>query len=187
MTKLTNRFQEALIYATQLHATQVRKGGDVPYISHLLSVAALVLEDGGDEDEAIAALLHDAIEDQGGAKTQAAIREKFGDRVTDIVDGCTDSYIVPKLPWKERKDAYLEKMRFASPEVIRVSLADKTHNARTTLSQAIFEGDEVWQKFNVGKEQSLWYYRSLLEIYQSRTTNFLVKELARIVGELEKI
>jgi len=186
-TKLTSRFEDALVYAHQLHATQLRKGGNIPYISHLLSVAALVIEDGGDEDEAIAALLHDAIEDQGGAKTREIIRENFGDRVTSIVEACSESDVTPKQPWKERKDEYLRKMRDASPEVLRVSLADKVHNARSILFDTYKVGDKVWQRFNVGKEESLWFYQSLLEIYQAKNTSYLVKELARIITELEKI
>jgi (p)ppGpp synthase/HD superfamily hydrolase len=133
---LTVRFESALIYANQLHTFQVRKGSGIPYISHLLSVAALVLEMGGDEDEAIAALLHDAVEDQGGAKTREVIRQKFGDRVVEIVDACSDSETIPKPPWRQRKEAYLEKIQTASAAVRRVSLADKLHNSRSTLKDA---------------------------------------------------
>ncbi|NEO54048.1 MAG: HD domain-containing protein [Okeania sp. SIO3B5] len=183
--KLSNRFEQALVLATQLHANQVRKSSDIPYISHLLSVAALVLEDGGDEDEAIAALLHDAVEDQGGEKTRELIRQQFGERVIGIVDGCTESLTTPKPPWRDRKLQYLEKMRSASTSVQRVSMADKLHNARSTLADFHREGDTVWQKFKGGKEGSLWFYRSLLEIYQQGTSNFLKTELERVVCELE--
>ena len=183
--KLSHRFEQALVLATQLHANQVRKGSDIPYISHLLSVAALVLEDGGDEDEAIAALLHDAVEDQGGEKTRDLIRQQFGERVIGIVDGCTESLIMPKPPWHDRKLQYLEKMRSASTSVLRVSMADKLHNARSTLAEFYREGDTVWQKFKGGKEGSLWFYRSLLEIYQQGASNFLKTELERVVCELE--
>ena len=131
---LTSRFEKGLVYATQLHQNQVRKGSDVPYISHLLSVAALVLEDGGDEDQAIAALLHDAIEDQGGDKIRQEIKTLFEEKVTNIVNGCTDSEILPKPPWHERKQQYIQKMRFASPKVRRVSLADKLHNLRSIFA-----------------------------------------------------
>ncbi|MGB3508986.1 MAG: HD domain-containing protein [Microcoleaceae cyanobacterium] len=184
--KLSNRFEQALILATQLHANQVRKGGDVPYISHLLSVAALVLEDGGDENEAIAALLHDAVEDQGGEKTRELIRQQFGERVVSIVDSCTESETIPKPPWQERKLRYLEKMRGASTSVLRVSMADKLHNARSTLADFYREGDTVWHKFKGGKKGSLWFYRSLLDIYQQDTSNFLKTELERVVCELER-
>ncbi|NEN88908.1 MAG: HD domain-containing protein [Okeania sp. SIO3H1] len=184
--KLSNRFEQALVLATQLHANQVRKGSNVPYISHLLSVAALVLEDGGDEDEAIAALLHDAVEDQGGEKTRELIRQQFGERVLSIVDSCTESLTIPKPPWQERKLRYLEKMRCASTSVLRVSMADKLHNARSTLAEFYQEGDTVLQKFKGGKEGSLWFYRSLLEIYQEGASNLLKTELERVVHELER-
>ena len=193
--KLTTRFEAALVYTARLHAYQVRKGSGIPYISHLLSVAALVLEDGGDEDEAIAALLHDAIEDQGGAKTREEIRQRFGERVVSIVDGCTDSETLPKPPWKERKLHYLEKVRLAPQEVQRVSLADKLHNARSIVADWEREGENVWQKFQGGKQGTLWFYRRLLEIYQqkgfsaerSRSANFLTQELARLITRLEVI
>ena len=183
--QLSTRFEAALVYATRLHANQVRKGSGVPYISHLLSVAALVLEAGGDEDEAIAALLHDAIEDQGGAKTREEIRQRFGERVVSIVDGCTDSETLPKPPWKERKLNYLEKMRLASPEVRRVSLADKLHNARSIVADWEQEGEKVWQKFKGGKEGTLWFYRSLVAVYQQNGSDFLIQELARLISRLE--
>lgn len=183
--KLSTRFEAALVYAARLHANQIRKGSGIPYISHLLSVAALVLEDGGDEDEAIAALLHDAIEDQGGAKTREEIRQRFGERVVSIVDGCTDSETLPKPPWKERKLNYLEKMRLASPEVQRVALADKVHNARSIVADWEREGEKVWQKFKGGKEGTLWFYRSFLEVYQQKGSDWLTQELARLISRLE--
>ncbi|NER27599.1 MAG: HD domain-containing protein [Symploca sp. SIO1C4] len=183
--QLSTRFEAALVYTTRLHANQVRKGSGVPYISHLLSVAALVLEDGGDEDEAIAALLHDAIEDQGGAKTREEICQLFGQRVVSIVDGCTEYATLPKPPWKERKLNYLEKMRLAPPEVRRVSLADKIHNARSILADWQREGEQVWQKFTGGREGTLWFYRSLLEVYLQQGSDFLTQELARLISQLE--
>ncbi|GAB1541985.1 HD domain-containing protein [Scytonema sp. NUACC21] len=186
-SKLSSRFESALVYATRLHAHQVRKSSDIPYISHLLSVAALVLEDGGDEDEAIAALLHDAIEDQGGAKTREEIRQLFGEKVVTIVDGCTDSEVIPKPPWKQRKQEHIEKMRSASPEVRRVSQADKLHNIRSTLADWYREGEAVWHKFKGGKEGTLWYYRSLLSIYQETGTSFLTQELDRAITVLEHV
>lgn len=182
---LSTRFETALVYATRLHGNQVRKGSGVPYISHLLSVAALVLEDGGNEEEAIAALLHDAIEDQGGAKTREEIRQHFGERVVSIVDGCTDSETLPKPPWKERQLNYLEKIRLAPPEVRRVSLADKLHNARSIIADWEREGEKVWQRFKGGKEGTLWFYRSFLEIYQQNGSDFLTQELARLITQLE--
>ncbi|NEO41127.1 MAG: HD domain-containing protein [Moorea sp. SIOASIH] len=185
--QLSTRFEAALVYTTRLHANQVRKGSGVPYISHLLSVAALVLEDGGDENEAIAALLHDAIEDQGGAKTREEIRQRFGEKVVSIVDGCTEYETLPKPPWKERKLNYLEKIRLASPEVRRVSLADKLHNIRSLLADCHREGEQVWQKFTGGKEGTLWFYQSLLKVYQEKPSDFLTQELARLISQLEVI
>ncbi|MEH1887266.1 HD domain-containing protein [Nostoc sp.] len=184
---LTSRFESALVYATRLHANQVRKGSNIPYISHLLSVAALVLEDGGSEDEAIAALLHDAIEDQGGAKTREEIRQKFGEKVVNIVDGCTESEVIPKPPWKERKQEYLERMHYASPEVRRVLQADKLHNARSILADWYRDKEAVWNKFKGGKEGTLWYYRSLLAVYQGNESSFLSNELEKVIILLEQV
>jgi (p)ppGpp synthase/HD superfamily hydrolase len=183
--QLSTRFETALVYAAQLHSHQVRKGSGVPYISHLLSVAALVLEDGGDEDEAIAALLHDAIEDQGGAKTREEIRQRFGEKVVNIVDGCSEDETLPKPPWKERKLNYLEKIRLASSEIRRVALADKLHNARSIVADWEREGEKVWQRFKGGKEGTLWFYRSFLEIYQQKVSNSFTQELERLIYRLE--
>ena len=183
-TKLTNRFTSALVYANQLHASQVRKGSNVPYISHLLSVAALVLEDGGDEDEAIAALLHDAVEDQGGAKTWAAIRDSFGEKVALIVDGCSDCDVIPKPPWRDRKLQYLEKMHGASTAIQRVSMADKVHNARSILADWHREKDAVWSKFKGGKEGTLWFYQAFLQLHQGKTDSYLATELEWVVSQL---
>src|SRR5579863_10171673 len=131
---LTPRFEEALVCATQLHAEQTRKGTTIPYIAHLLAVTSIVLENGGNEDEAIAALLHDAIEDQGGAATREEIRRRFGNIVVTIGDGCTDAEVLPKPPWRARKEAYIAHLRHASSSVLLVSAADKLHNARTVLA-----------------------------------------------------
>lgn len=184
-TQLSARFVAALDYARQLHSQQVRKGTQTPYIAHLLSVSALVLEDGGDEDEAIAALLHDAIEDQGGTATRAEILHRFGSRVTAIVDGCTDAETIPKPPWRSRKLAYLQHLQTASAEVLRVSNADKLHNARATLSDYRQLGEELWPRFNGGKEGTLWYYRILADTFARLRVGPLVDELLRAVAELE--
>ncbi len=183
----TQRFEAALIYALQLHAEQKRKGTSIPYISHLLAVAALVLEDGGSEDEAIAALLHDAVEDQGGEPIRQEIRRRLGDKVVEIVDGCTDTDQTPKPPWLERKKRYLEHLRSASPEILRVSVADKLHNARSILSDLRRHGEAVWERFNGGREGTLWYYRQLVQVFRERCTSFLVEELDRVVSELERL
>jgi GTP pyrophosphokinase len=184
---LTDRFEEALIYAARLHAEQKRKCSSVPYFAHLLGVTSLVLEDGGEEDEAIAALLHDAVEDQGGVETLMDIRLKFGSEVADIVDALTDSYIYPKPPWRERKEAFIASIRTASPAVIRVSLADKVYNARATLWDIRREGESGWDRFNGGKEGTLWYYRQLVREFALHGPRNLLSELTRIVEELERI
>ncbi|MFH1634991.1 MAG: HD domain-containing protein [Chloroflexota bacterium] len=185
-TALTPRFQEALVFATQLHARQLRKGSAVPYIAHLLSVTGLVLEAGGDEDEAIAALLHDAVEDQGGLDTLADIRCCFGDRVAAIVEGCSDAYTIPKPPWQQRKEKYIAHLREASPEVRRVSLADKLHNARSILRDLHKDCAATWDKFNGGKDGTLWYYRTLVQIFSEVENDFMVDELARVVAQMEE-
>jgi (p)ppGpp synthase/HD superfamily hydrolase len=187
MKLLTHRFEEALVFTHRLHIHQLRKGSQVPYISHLLSVAGLVLESGGDEDEAIAALLHDAVEDQGGRKTLELISQRFGQRVADIVEACSDSFTLVKPPWKQRKEAYLAHLRNADPSVRLVSLADKVHNVRSILFSYQQIGDELWRRFKGGKEGTLWYYQSLAQIFQEQNNNPLVIELLRLVQELEKI
>ncbi len=179
--KLTNKFETALIYATRLHANQRRKAGDVPYIAHLLSVAALVLEAGGNEDEAIAALLHDGVEDQGGEPTRQEILSTFGETVTAIVDGCTESNVTPKPPWRDRKLKYLENLRHGSPSVRLVSLADKLHNARSLLVQWQLQGDAVWNHFTGSPQDKLWFYQELLKIYQSTGSDFMTIELQQLV------
>jgi (p)ppGpp synthase/HD superfamily hydrolase len=195
---LTNRFSSALVYAHQLHINQVRKGSNIPYISHLLSVAALVLEDGGDEDEAIAALLHDAVEDCGGTPILEEIRTTFGDRVVSLVAHCTESETFPKPPWKERKERYLEQLKNGDAAVYRIAIADKLHNARSTLMDCRRLGDAAWQKFKGGKEGTLWFYRSVLAIVEDRSLgnlelpaarreSILVEEFKQIVAQLAEI
>ncbi len=184
---LSERFTNALTYATQLHAAQTRKGGGVPYIAHLLGVTSIALENGANEDEAIAALLHDAVEDQGGAVTREEIRRRFGDTVTEIVDGCTESDETPKPPWRQRKEAYIAQISTASASVRLVSAADKLYNARSILNDYRLIGDAVWERFQGGKSGTLWYYRSLVEAF--RTTEFIpvLNELERVVNELESL
>jgi (p)ppGpp synthase/HD superfamily hydrolase len=184
---LSNRFTEALTYATELHADQVRKSSGVPYISHLLGVTSIALEYGANEDEAIAALLHDAVEDQGGAPTREEIRRRFGDPVTAIVDGCTDAEIIPKPPWRQRKEAYIATIPYASASVILVSAADKLHNARSILKDYRTLGETVWERFKGGKDGTLWYYRAVVEAFSTRETTALIEELERVVAELEQL
>ncbi|MCA1990431.1 MAG: HD domain-containing protein [Coleofasciculus sp. S288] len=182
---LSQRFTDALTYASQLHAQQTRKGGEIPYISHLLGVASLALEYGANEDEAIAALLHDAIEDQGGAATREEIRRRFGDTVTEIVDGCTDADTTPKPPWRPRKEAYIAHLPQASASVHLVSACDKLHNVRSILNDYRILGDALWDRFQGGKHGTLWYYRSLVDVFRTVGSTPLIEELDRAVTELE--
>jgi (p)ppGpp synthase/HD superfamily hydrolase len=184
---LSERFTQALIYATQLHATQVRKGSGVPYITHLLGVASIALEYGANEDEAIAALLHDAIEDQGGAPTREEIRHRFGENVTEIVDGCTDADTTPKPPWRQRKETYIAHIATASRSVLLVSAADKLHNARSILKDYRVLGESVWERFQGRKEGTLWYYRSLVEAFRQTESSPIFEELERVILELEHL
>jgi (p)ppGpp synthase/HD superfamily hydrolase len=185
---LGDRFRRALVFAFDLHSGQVRKGSKgIPYIGHLLGVTSIVIEDGGDEDEAIAALLHDGPEDQGGKATLERIRNEFGDRVAGIVEGCSDTLEDPKPPWRERKEAYLAHLEHAQPEVLRVSLADKLHNARSILSDYREVGEELWSRFNGTREESLWYYKSLVEIFARRYSGQLAEELETTVSEIEAL
>jgi GTP pyrophosphokinase len=183
---LSERFDRALAWASELHREQRRKGGDVPYIAHLLAVTALVLEAGGGEDEAIAAVLHDAVEDQGGAATRAAIAERFGSRVGAIVDGCTDSDQTPKPEWRGRKTAFLDRLASAEPSIRLVVSADKLHNATSTLLDLRAEGPAVWERFR-GREKALWYYRSVVAALGPSGSNPLVRRLEAVVAELETL
>jgi GTP pyrophosphokinase len=183
----TARFGEALAYAAALHAQQRRKSSDVPYVAHLLSVAALVLEHGGTEDEAIAALLHDAVEDQGGAPRLVEIRERFGDDVAAIVAGCTDTDRTPKPPWRERKEQHLAHLSQASRSVQLVCAADKLHNVRSLADDYRVCGEALWQRFNGGREGTLWYYRAVCERLDKLTSTELTKQLNRAVEELERL
>ncbi len=186
---LTNRFVEALGYAAELHLYQRRKGKGQPYVGHLLGVAAIVIQHGGGEDEVIAALLHDAVEDQGGLPRLDEIREKFGDRVARIVDGCTDSYEVSgeKREWGERKRAYIEKVAHEPEDVRLVSAADKLANAREILSDYRAEGDAVFDRFTGRKDGTLWYYSTLVQVFRKAGSNPLIDELDRVVRELKRL
>jgi (p)ppGpp synthase/HD superfamily hydrolase len=187
MTSLSDRYERALAYAIHIHASQLRKGTSIPYIAHLLHVSALVIEDGGNEDEAIAGLLHDAVEDQGGSARLKDIRARFGDAVADIVESCSDTDAEPKPPWRPRKEAYVQHLKTASPSVLRVSLADKLHNAGAILQDYRREGDSLFKRFNAGKEEQRWYYEALLATFKSRSASPLVQELDRVVTELGRL
>ena len=183
---LTERYDRALVWASELHREQRRKGRGAPYVSHLLAVSSLVLEAGGDEDEAIAALLHDAVEDQGGAPVLREIEVRFGGRVARIVAGCTDTDRTPKPPWRERKEAYIRAVAAADASVRLVVAADKLHNASTTAEDLRAEGPQAWERFR-GRERALWFYRSVLEALQNREPPPLVDRLRRVVADLESL
>ncbi len=187
-TLLTDRFDEALTYASAAHRTQLRKGTTIPYVAHLLAVASRVLEEGGDEEESIAALLHDAVEDQGGAARLGDIRARFGDRVASIVAGASDTDEIPKPPWHERKSRYIRHL--ASPEtdlsVVLVSGADKLHNARSMLRDVRRSGPSTWSRFNAGADAQLWYYRSMREVFRRRLPGAMTDELSEVVDGLER-
>jgi (p)ppGpp synthase/HD superfamily hydrolase len=162
MMELSSRFEEALVFTTRLHSSRPRKGTDVPYVAHLLSVAGIAMDHGATEVEAIAALLHGADEDQGGSKTWEEIRRRFGDAAVDIVNGCTDAEVIPEPVWRVRKKAYLSHLPGASSSVQLVSTADKLNNARAILRDYRIIGEDLWGQFNGGREGILWYYRALV-------------------------
>jgi len=187
---ISPRFTDALAYAAELHARQRKKGTDVPYIAHLLGTCAIALEHGADEDAAIAALLHDAIEDQGGVTVEAAIRERFGARVAEIVRACSDSDGEPKPPWKERKLTYISHLASADRMTLLVSAADKLDNARRILADlraAVDGGDHeamtVWRRFKAGRDGQIWYQRALVDAFRANPEHDprLIDELDRTV------
>jgi GTP pyrophosphokinase len=191
-TVLTDRFDRAILYATHVHGGQVRKGTSIPYVAHLLAVAATVLEYGGSEDMGIAALLHDAVEDQGGEPRLSDIRNRFGDRVADIVRSCSDSVVNSsaghhKEDWQTRKSQYIEHLNTVDRETLLVSLADKIHNARSILRDLRKPeiGPTVWDRFKNSKEKTLWYYRELANAFQRLLPGQLAEELIEIVIVLE--
>jgi (p)ppGpp synthase/HD superfamily hydrolase len=179
---LTNRFDDAFVYAHQLHRAQLRKDSRIPYISHLMSVAALVIENDGDENQAIAALLHDAVEDQGGDGTQLMIRQRFGDDVASIVRDCTDASPGSKLSWRARKERYLESLHLKPARSLLVSLAGKTHNAETIL-QSFHElgANALWARFSEGFAGTRWYYQNLVAIFSEKMSGQLADRFARAV------
>ncbi len=179
------RFSEAVSYAIEKHAHQRRKGSETPYIAHLLGVCGLVIEDGGSEDEAIAALLHDAAEDQGGEATLDEIGERFGAEVRRIVAACSDTFEMPKPPWRKRKEDYIAAVASKLEDELRVSLADKVHNARSILFDYRVAGESVFDRFRADREETLWYYRALAGAFTERAPGPLADELVRVVEELE--
>jgi (p)ppGpp synthase/HD superfamily hydrolase len=172
-----------LLFASRKHAGQVRKGTPAPYISHLMGVASLVLEAGGDEDLAIAALLHDVVEDCGGVPLLQEVRRRFGRRVAHLVAGCTQE---TELPWRERREKYIKHLRHANADLLLVSAADKLHNARHILTDYREIGEPIWKRFSGGREGTLWYYKALVKEFRRRKPNRVVNELERVVTELIK-
>ena len=185
--KLGPKLQEAFRYAAEKHEGQTRKQTAVPYLSHLMAVTSLVLEAGGDEEMAIAALLHDVVEDCGGMPRLREIHRAFGKRVARIVEGCTDSFVNPKLPWMVRKADYLKRLKHHDAETRLVSASDKLHNVRTVISDYRKNGESIWKRFNGGRDGTLWYYRALNHEFQRRKQNRITRELAIAVAELERV
>ncbi|GBR10172.1 HD domain-containing protein [Acetobacter oeni] len=182
--KRWTRLTDALGWAIALHGEQERKGAGTPYIAHLLAVTGLVLEYGGDEDQAIAAALHDAIEDQG--ITRQMIADRFGSRVADIVQGCTDAETLPKPPWRERKETYIAALEHKNSDTLFVSCADKLHNVRTIIADYHQVDDDVFTRFRGGKDGTLWYYTALADVYARRLPGTLAAELSFAVKTLQE-
>jgi (p)ppGpp synthase/HD superfamily hydrolase len=190
---LSGRFDAALKLAHRVHRTQARKGTQIPYIAHLLGVTAIVLEYGGCENEAIAALLHDAIEDaptdMGVDTVRSAIRKHFGDEVLSIVEHCTDTDVQPKPPWQQRKAGYVASLEDAPAIALRVSAADKLHNVRSLIRDYRNVGEALWNRFNpeAGKDRTLAYYRALVEVFHRRMAGPLTDDLGREMMTLEQL
>jgi GTP pyrophosphokinase len=185
--KLGPRFLRAFVFAANKHAGQMRKASTIPYVAHLMGVASLVLEAGGDEDLAIAALLHDVVEDCGGAPMLKEVRRGYGSRVAKIVEGCTDADTYPKAPWRERKEKYLRHLKTADADTRLVSAADKLNNVRSILSDYRAIGESVWSRFRGGREGTLWYYRTLRDEFLRRKRNRITHEFELAVNELESL
>jgi len=185
--KTGKKLNEAFLFAARMHAAQKKKGTDVPYLFHVMGVASLVLEAGGDEEMAVAALLHDVVEDCGGVPMLKEVRRRFGRRVAHIVDGCTDAYTTPKPPWRERKEQYIARLRDEDDEVRLVSAADKLHNLRSILVDYRELGEPFWERFNGKREGTLWYYRALAREFLHRKPNRITSELARVLGQLAEL
>jgi (p)ppGpp synthase/HD superfamily hydrolase len=184
---LSRRFQEALVHACELHADQTRKGSGVPYVAHLLAVTSIALEYGASEDEAIAAVLHDAVEDQGGRAVGEEIRRRFGDAVADIVYGCSDTDVQPKPPWRERKESYLAHLAEAPGPVLLVSAADKLHNVRSIARDYREHGEEIWNRFQGRRDGTLWYYETVADALLRRHRSQLTRDLQDAVDELQAL
>jgi len=181
------RFLRAFSFAAKKHAGQFRKASTIPYIAHLMGVASLVLEAGGDEDLAIAGLLHDVVEDCGGAPMLKEVRQRFGSRVAKMVAGCTDADVYPKPPWRERKEKYIQRLKGENTDTRLVSAADKLNNVRSILSDYRAIGESVWSRFNGGREGTLWYYRTLRDEFLRHKANRITRDFDLAVRELESL
>jgi len=181
--KTTIAFAYALAFAARLHAEQTRKGSDTPYISHLLAVTAIALDHGATENEAIAALMHDAVEDQGGQKTLEEIRRAFGDQVASIVAACSDTDESPKPPWRERKEAFVARLRTEPYSVRPVVAADKLHNVRDVLRSYRIHGDDLWSHFKGGRDGTIWYYGAVVDALNQAATSD-EKQLNALIQEI---
>ena len=180
-----DRFTDAFAYAVHLHARQARKSTSISYMTHLMAVCSLVLEDGGDENQAIAALLHDGPEDQGGLPILDEIQQRFGDDVRSLVDGLTDTLEDPKPKWLRRKREYLERLKDEPVSVLRVSLADKLHNLRSVATDLAIPGESVWKRFNAGRDAQAWYNCELLAVFEKRLPSSRnIPEFQRLVAEV---
>jgi (p)ppGpp synthase/HD superfamily hydrolase len=184
---LGERFDRALLLASELHRTQVRKESGVPYVAHLLGVCALALEHGADEDQAIAALLHDAVEDQGGMRVADRIGAAFGPRVRALVLALTDAVVVPKPPWRQRKEAYLAHLRDAPADALLVSACDKVHNARAIVEDHAVAGPSLWARFSGGRDGTLWYYRELAAVFGARGPARLAALLQELAERMRRL
>jgi (p)ppGpp synthase/HD superfamily hydrolase len=184
---LSVRFDDALVLACTLHRDQARKASGVPYVAHLMAVASLVLEEGGSEEMAIAALLHDAAEDQGGETVLQSIAETFGADVARWVRQASDSFIHPKPSWEARKRHHLAQIPSADREARLIMLADKVHNARSIIGDHARLGPEVWARFSVPRERTLWYYESLLDIFERSLSPFLYDTLCECVRRMKEL
>lgn len=188
---LDEKFEEALVFAARLHREQRRKGVDTPYVAHLMSVSALVLEFGGDQVQAIAALLHDSVEDQaqafGGAEAlREEIRRRFGEEVLSIVNACTDADVEPKPPWRARKEQYIAHLREVPARALLVSACDKLHNARAIVVDIERAGaKDVFSRFTGGRDGTLWYYAELARSFAELLPGDVSRALAATVAEMK--
>ena len=184
--ELGERFVDALGYAANAHAGQLRGGDGQPYVAHLLRVTGLVIQEGGSEDESIAALLHDAVEDQGGLERLEDIRRRYGHVVADIVDECTDSYGKPRPPWRQRKEQYLSELGNSSPGALLVSLADKLDNVRTMVRGLRMLGEAFWERSGKSPEDAHWYYGTLAERFAELRPGSMAEEFSSAVEALDR-